>query len=150
MLRIVIAAALAWSFSFAAPASADGPLTVEDARARILLANRPGAAWLTIRNSGGADRLIGVESPAAERIELHTHRHEGGVMVMRPLEGMDVPAKGEVTLMPGGDHIMLFGLKPGLAVGVRFPLTLVFEKAGRVTVEVRIAPLAETVPQHKQ
>ena len=122
---------------------------MEEARARILLPSRPGAGWLTIRNSGEADRLTGVESPAAERIELHTHIHEGGVTMMREVDGIEVPVGVEAALKPGGSHLMLFGLKPGLKAGDIFPLTLVFEKAGRITVEMRVAPLAETVPKHK-
>ncbi len=147
MLRLALAAALAASLFAAAPASAGGPLTVADARARILLPSRPGAAWLTIRNMGGEDRLVGAESPAAARVEIHTHIHEGGVMMMRKVEGIDVPAGGEAALEPGGDHLMLFGLTGVLKAGDRFPLTLLFEKAGAVTVEVRVAPLAETIPK---
>ncbi|MCY3753051.1 MAG: copper chaperone PCu(A)C [Alphaproteobacteria bacterium] len=149
MLRLALAAALAASLAAAAPASADGPLTVEDARARILLPSRPGAAWLTIRNAGGEDRLVGAESPAADRVEIHTHIHEGGVMTMRRLEAIEVPAGGEAALEPGGDHLMLFGLKAGLKTGSSFPLMLIFEKAGPVTVKVRVAPLAETMPKRK-
>jgi len=150
MLRLALAAALAASLATAAPASADGPLTVEDARARILLPSRPGAAWLTIRNAGGEDRLIGAESPAAARVEIHTHVHEGGVVTMRRVDAIDVPAGGEAALEPGGDHLMLFGLKAGLKTGSSFLLTLLFEKAGPVTVEVRVAPLAETMPKQKR
>lgn len=149
MLRVALAAVLAASLAAATSASAGGPLTVEDARARILLPSRPGAAWLTIRNAGGEDRLVGAESPAAERIELHTHVHEGGVMMMRRVEALNVPAGGEAALEPGGNHLMLFGLKDGLKTGGSFPLTLIFEKAGPVTVEVRVAPLAETMPKRK-
>ena len=147
MLRLALAAALAASLAAAVPASAGGPLTVEDARARILLPSRPGAAWLTIRNAGGEDRLVGVESPAADRVEIHTHVHKGGVTAMRRVDAVDVPAGGEAALEPGGDHLMLFGLKAGLETGDSFPLTLIFEKAGAVTVEVRVAPLAETMPK---
>ncbi len=147
---VLLAAALAWPLSLAAPAAADSLLTVEDARARILLPSRPGAAWLTIRNGGEADRLVGAESPAAARVELHTHIHEGGVMMMRKVEGIDVPAGGAAALEPGGDHLMLFGLKAGLKTGDRFPLTLLFEKAGRIDVEMRVAPLAETAPKRKR
>ena len=149
MRRFAFAFLLAAALPVAAPASADGPLTVEDARARILLPSRPGAAWLTIRNSGGADRLLGAESPAAERIEIHTHIHERGVMKMRRVEAIDIPAGGEAALEPGGGHLMLFGLKTGLAPGDSFPLTLLFEKAGQVTVEMRVAPLSETMPKRK-
>ena len=149
MRRFAFAFLLAAALPVAAPAAAGGALAVEDARARILLPSRPGAAWLTIRNSGGADRLVGADSPAAERIEIHTHIHEGGVMMMRRVEAIDIPAGGEAALEPGGGHLMLFGLKPGLKTGGSFPLTLLFEKAGRVTVEMRVAPLAETMPKRK-
>ena len=150
MLRLVLAVALAASSAASGPAAAGGPLTIEDARARIVLPSRPGAAWLTIRNTGEADRLIGAESPAADRVELHTHIHDGGVMMMRKVEGIDVPAGGRAALRPGGDHLMLFGLKGKLSPGDRFPLTLVFEKAGRVAIEMRVAPLAETMPKRRR
>ena len=149
MRRFALAFLLAAALPVADPAAGGGALAVEDARARILLPSRPGAAWLTIRNSGGADQLVGAESPAAGRIEIHTHIHEGGVMMMRRVEAIDIPAGGEAALEPGGDHLMLFGLKPGLKTGGSFPLTLLFEKAGRVTVEMRVAPLAETMPKRK-
>ena len=70
-------------------------------------------------------------------------------MTMRQVDAIAVPAGGEAALEPGGDHLMLFGLADGLEPGSRFPLTLLFEKAGPVTVEVRIAPLAETMPKPK-
>ena len=149
MRWLALAAGLAASVFAAAPSLADDALTVADTRARILLPSRPGAAWLTIRNSGETDRLLGARSPAAERVELHTHIHEGGVMMMRRMEGLDVPAGGRVALEPGGDHLMLFGLKRGLKPGDTFPLTLLFEKAGRITVEMRVAPLAETAAKRK-
>ncbi len=149
MLRFALAAALAASLASAAPASAGGVIAVEDARVRILLGYRPGVAWLTIRNSGEADRLVGAETPAAERVELHKHVHEGGVMMMRRLEAIDIPAGGEAALEPGGDHLMLFRLEAGLKTGSTFPLTLLFEKTGAVTVEVRVVPLFETMPKRK-
>ena len=150
MFRFALTAAFAMLLAAAVPASAGGALTVEDARARILLPSRPGAAWLTIRNTGEADRLVGAESPAAERVELHTHIHEDGVMMMRRVDAIQVPAGGEAALEPGGDHLMLFNLKAKFAPGDTFPLTLIFDNAGRVTVEMRVAPLAETMPKRKR
>ncbi len=150
MLRLALGAAFAAFLSTAAPASAGGALTVENARARVLLPSRPGAAWLTIRNSGGDDRLVGAESPAAERVEIHTHIHKDGVMMMRKVESLAVPAGGEAALEPGGDHLMLFGMKTGLKTGDSFALTLVFEKTAPVTVDILVAPLAETMPKRKR
>jgi copper(I)-binding protein len=96
-----------------------------------------GVAYLTIR-SPTADRLLSVSSPAAKKAELHTMSMEGMVMKMRPVASLDIPAGQPVTLKPGGEHIMLLGLKEPLHEGKSFPLTLTFEKAGsrEVTVEV--------------
>jgi copper(I)-binding protein len=68
-----------------------------------------GAAYLTIV-SPTTDRLTAASSPVAKKVELHTMSMEGGVMRMRPLAAMDIPAGQTVTLSPGGTHIMLLGL----------------------------------------
>lgn len=103
-----------------------------------------GAAFLKISNSGQADRLVSAQTPAAARTELHTHSMEGGVMKMRQVEAIDVPASGTVALEPGGLHVMLFDLKAPLKEHGRIPLTLTFEKAGSVTVEVQVESLTTT------
>jgi copper(I)-binding protein len=59
-------------------------------------------------------------------------------MRMREAGPLEVPANGKLTLAPGGLHIMLMGLKKPLAAGSSFPLTLQFEKAGEVKVEVQV------------
>jgi copper(I)-binding protein len=63
---------------------------------------------------------------------------DGGVMKMRPLDGLEVPANQPVTLKPGGVHIMLQGLNEPLQAGKFFPLTLTFKKAGERKVEVAV------------
>lgn len=96
-----------------------------------------GAAYLTITNQGQTpDRLVRVSSPAAEMSQLHVHLVEDGIMKMRPIDGIDIEPGAPVELKPGGLHIMLMGLKAPLTAGMKFPLTLSFEKAGDVTVEV--------------
>jgi len=98
-----------------------------------------GAAYLRIVNGGGqADKLLSASTPAAKRVELHTHEHTDGVMRMRQVKAIEVPAKGEVALKPGGLHVMLFDLEKPLHEGFGFPLTLTFEKAGKVEVTVQI------------
>ena len=96
-----------------------------------------GAAYLTIQ-SPTPDRLVSVSSPVAKKAELHTMSMEGMVMKMRPLAGLDIAAGQNVTLKPGGEHIMLEGLNAPLREGKSFPLTLTFEKAGTRTVTVAI------------
>ena len=97
-----------------------------------------GAAYATLIGGGQPDRLIAASSPVAETVELHTHLEEDGVMRMRPVEAIAVPAGGKVELKPGGLHIMLIGLKGPLKEGRHFPLTLIFERAGRIETEVPI------------
>jgi hypothetical protein len=120
-----------------------GSLTIGDPWARATVGTtRPGGAYLTITNKGGAaDRLTGAESPVADRVELHRSSVEGGMMRMIPVEAVDVPAGGKVMFAPSGYHLMLTGLRQPLSAGSKVPLTLVFEKAGRVTVEVAVRPL---------
>lgn len=110
---------------------------------------KTGAAYLTIHNAGAeTDRLIAAKADIAKRVELHTHRHEGGVMKMRPIESVEVPAGGMAVLKPGGDHVMFMGLKAPLKQGESFPLTLVFENAGTVTITIEIGPVGAMGASH--
>ena len=123
-------------------------LKVVDLRARILFADRPGVVFMEIQNSGPADSLLSAETPLAARTELHKHIHEDGVMKMREVEAIDVPAEGVVSLKSGSYHIMLFELTRKPAIGEQFPLTLHFRKAGKVSVEVTVTPLSTSAPKH--
>lgn len=97
------------------------------------------AAYMRLRNNGAvADRLLRAESDVAEAVELHTSEMQGEVMTMRPIEYIDLPANGQVELKPGGMHVMLIGLKHELKVGETVSLVLVFEKAGRVSVQAEV------------
>lgn len=127
---------------FAAAAAAQtGSVEVKDAWARATPGKAEnGAAYLTLQ-SPTADRLTGASTPAAQKAELHIMTMEGGMMKMRPLAGVDLPAGQPVVLKPGGMHVMLLGLTQPLRPGQSFPLTLSFEKAGtrEVTVSVEEA-----------
>lgn len=115
-----------------------GDLMVENPWARESV-TRTAAAYLTVHNNGDQDdRLVGAGSDVAERVELHTSEMEDGVMKMRAVEAVDVPANGEAALAPGGLHIMLIGLHGPLVEGESFTMTLEFEHAGTVEVETSI------------
>lgn len=140
---VLLAAAAAAAHDYAL-----GDLTIAHPWARASAGPaRNGAAYLSVRNGGEADRLVAVAGDVAERVELHTHRTEGTVMQMRQVEAVEVPAGGTATLQPGGFHIMLIGLKQPLKEGERFPLLLTFEKAGAVTVEVKVEGVGSMGPQ---
>ena len=119
-----------------------GDLVVERPWARESV-TRTGAAYLTVRNDGDADdRLIGISSEVADRAELHESDMQDGVMRMRAVEAVEVPAGGQAALEPGGLHVMLIGLKAPLEEGGSFALTLVFENAGEVEVVTTIEDIA--------
>ena len=101
-----------------------------------------GIAYLTIRSLGPADRLLGFRSPACDRPELHTHIEQDGVMMMRQVDGIDIPAGGTVALRPGVYHLMLIDLAKQLVGGELREVTLIFEQAGEVTVELPIKGIA--------
>jgi hypothetical protein len=100
-----------------------------------------GGGFLSIENKGGSDdRLLSARAAVSQAVELHTMSMEGNVMKMRPVDAIAVPAGKTVKLEPGGLHIMFVGLKAPLAEGDSFPMTLRFEKAGEVTVTVKVEP----------
>ena len=109
-------------------------------------ATAPGAAvgggFATIRNSGkSADRLLGASSPVSAATELHDMAMVGDVMKMREVKGVVVPAGGVLELKPGGHHLMFINLKAPLKQGDKVPVTLKFEKAGEVKVELVVGSL---------
>ena len=102
-----------------------------------------GAGYLSVKNSGSEpDRLIAVSTSGAAKVEIHEGFTENGVAKMREVEGIEIPAGGEVKLAPGGYHLMLIDLKEGLAEGMHVPATLTFEKAGTVDVELAVKNMA--------
>ncbi len=109
-----------------------------------------GGGFLVIRNTGATpDKLVSATSPAAGRLELHTHIRDGDVMRMRPVNDIPVPANGEVTLQPGGLHLMLMGLTQPMSVGQSIPVTLRFEHAGEVTVQLAVQAAGARQPAHR-
>ncbi len=85
-----------------------------------------------------AAALVGVATPAASSAELHSMVHENGVMKMREVKAIDLPAGKAVTLGKAGYHVMLLGLKAPLQAGKRVPLTLTI-KAGQETVKLEVS-----------
>ncbi len=117
-----------------------GELSIHSPWSRELPAVAPnGAAYFRVDNGGSASaHIVSAHSPIADRAEFHTHDMEGGVMKMRHVQSVEVPAQGGVAFEPGGMHVMLIGLKQPLVAGERFPLALEFRNAGSVEVEVEV------------
>jgi periplasmic copper chaperone A len=123
-----------------------GDIEIKDVWARAT----PGAAqtaavYATIVSAAG-DRLTGAATPAAKEAQLHTMTTDNGVMKMRQVDGIDLPAGQEVTLKPGGYHIMLTGLAQPLVEGRTFPMTPTFAKAGKREVTVSVQKVGAMGP----
>lgn len=125
----------------AATAVTVGDLAITGEWARAMLPGQPtGGGYLTITNKGGeADRLVSVASPNAGKVEIHSMEMKNDVMVMRPVEGgLEIPAGAAVELKPGGLHVMFMAVTEPFKAGGSVPLTLEFEKAGKVEVTLPV------------
>lgn len=133
--------------AFALPSFADEMVHTDGMHAHDAYARtnggvgKTGAIFLMIHNNENADdRLVDVRSDVAQKVEIHTHKDDGnGVMQMIHLsDGLPLPGGEMHELQRGADHVMLMGLTRDLKDGDTFPLTLVFENAPEMTVEVTV------------
>ena len=115
-------------------------LTVKGGWARVSTPGaKNGAAYVTIMNHGmKSDALIGVVSDVSAKVELHSHKNDGGVMRMRQILSVPVPAHSVAELKPGGDHIMLMGLKRPLKAGDHIMLKLSFQSGATEILKVMV------------
>ena len=141
----ILAAALALYFAALTPAIAEevksGDLVITQAWSRATPGGaKTGGGFLTIENKGSApDKLIGASAEVAGKVELHEMTVNNGVMKMRPVEGgLTIDPGKTVKLEPGGLHLMMMDLKSPLKQGDRMPVTLQFEKAGKVAVTLDV------------
>ena len=138
---------------FAAPARAEdvkaGDLVISQAWTRATPNGaKIGGGYLTIENKGSApDKLIGVSGDIAGKIEVHERAMNNGVMKMRPLDkGLAIEPGKTVKLVPGVYHLMIMDLKSPLKQGDHVPLTLEFEKAGKVQVTLDVQAVGAPGP----
>ena len=144
MLTAIASAALLAHF-LATPLRADevkaGDLVITQAWSRATPGGaKTGGGYLTIENKGSTpDRLIGGSADVAAKVEMHEMSMKNGVMTMRPLDkGLTIEPGKTVKLAPGGYHLMMMDLKGPLKQGDKVPVTLEFEKAGKVQVSLDV------------
>ena len=148
-----IAGAVLFSLFLSAPAHADevkaGDLVISQAWSRAT----PGGAkvaggFLTIENKGTAqDRLLSISADIAGKAEVHEMAMDNGVMKMRPLDkGLVIEPGKTVKLAPGGNHLMRQDLKGPFKQGDKVPVTLTFEKAGKVAVSLDVQGVGAQAP----
>lgn len=145
---LVLSSTIAMAHSYQA-----GKIKIEHPASRATAPGQTnGAAFMEIENKGKADdKLLSASSPIAETVEIHSMSMEGDVMKMRAVEGLELPAGASVKLQHGqGYHIMLMGLKKPLKAGDKFPLSLQFEKAGKLKLSVHVEQSAHEHGMHKE
>jgi len=135
------------AFAWISPALAQ--VKVEGAWARPTVPGQQGGGGFMTLHSERADRLLGGTTPLAERFELHTMAMQGDVMQMRQVDAIALPAGQKIELKPGGLHVMFIGLKQPLTLGSKVPVTLRFEHAGEVKVEMTVMSRPAAAAAHK-
>lgn len=149
-LRPALVAALLFGAAQPVLAQAAKPATphVMDAWVRLpAVSGRPAGGYFMAHGTSANDALVAVTSPKAERIELHSMTNENGVMKMRKEESLALPAKGTLTLAPGGSHLMLFGLAPDVKPGGKLPLTFRFKSGATVTLDAEARAASAAAPK---
>jgi copper(I)-binding protein len=142
-LRSIIISSAMLLISFAATAHDHraGGIRIDQAYARSTVPGQTsGAAYLTLENKGdSADKLVSIASPVARSVEIHTMSMDGNIMKMREVSHIDIKPSAKVAMRPGdGYHVMLIGLRQALNPGDKVPLTLSFEKSGKVEVSATV------------
>jgi len=133
-------------FSAGVLAAAADTVSVENPYVRLVPPSaQTTGAFMVIRNNGDKDvKVLKADNPVSKVTELHTHLNEGGVMKMRQVPAIDIKAKGEAVLQPGGLHVMLIDLKAPLKEGDVVPITLNFDDGSSKKVEAKVQKI---VPQ---
>lgn len=140
-------------FSAGVLAGAADNITVQDPYVRLAPPNAPATgAFMVIKNTGDKDvKVLKADNPASRVTELHTHLNENGVMKMRPVAAIEVKAKGQAVLQPGGLHVMMIDLKAPMKEGDVVPITLSFDDGSSKQVDAKVVrPMAAGMPmEHK-
>jgi len=101
---------------------------------------------MAIHNTGPLTALTSASTPVADITEFHVMTHDGNIMRMKKIDRLPIPANGSATLQPGGNHLMLIGLKHDLTPGESLALTLTFANGHQQTVQALITPINHPNP----
>ena len=117
-----------------------GSLEVRQPWSRPAASGTNGVGYMVVANAAkSGDALVGVESPAAAKVEIHSSSMVGGVMSMARQDRVAIPAGGQTTFGPGAYHLMFIRLTKALQVGDRVPATLTFASGARLKVDLQVS-----------
>jgi copper(I)-binding protein len=143
-MKLTIQSLLALVLLMLSSLSLAAGITIEDPYVRAI---PPGstisASFLTLKNTSDKDiALVKAVSDIAENVELHEHVHENGMMKMRQVPRINIAAKSETALKPGGYHIMLIGLKKTIQPGDIIDMTLEFDNGDKQAIKAEVKKIA--------
>ena len=139
MHRTIAAVMALVALSACQPRGAGQPV-VKDARVRLaVVPGGPAGGYFTLEGGAKDDRLLRIDSAVVNKIELHESVMNGGVMTMRPIAEVPVPAGKTVAFAPGGSHAMLFGVDPRITAGTAVPMLFTFASGAKIEVEAKSA-----------
>lgn len=145
VIRTLFASAFALGLSAQTAWAADfnlGPIEINGPWIRASVPGQVnGAGYLQLKTTASTpDKLLSAQSESATAVELHTVITENGVAKMQQVQGIAIPANGEVNLAPGGYHIMFLQLTAPFKQDTTIPVVLKFEKAGEIRVNFTVKP----------
>jgi copper(I)-binding protein len=129
---------------------ANANVTVEEPYVREMPPGQPvTAAFMRLHNNGVKTvQLMAVSSDSAERVEIHAHRHNNGMMRMEKIDSVSLPAGGDFVFQPGDHHLMLINLKRPLRVGDSVRLKLEFSHAEPLIIDVPVQNIMQEHDNH--
>ncbi|MCP4285808.1 MAG: copper chaperone PCu(A)C [Gammaproteobacteria bacterium] len=153
MKRLVIsilAASVVLANTFALAGSAADDVVVSDAYARAVPPGQPNSAAFMVLTNGSATghSVVAADSSVSDVSELHTHTMSEGMMKMRQVKMIEIPANGVTSLAPGGLHVMMIGLKQNLKPGDQVELTLTFEDGSKTNLVAPVQKLQMKMMKH--
>ncbi len=146
VLALPVLLGLTWATASAAKDAAGRVFAIEPYVRAMAPGQSSSAAFMTLRNASNTDHaVVSAESPAAGIVELHTHTMEDGMMRMRKVERIDIPARSMTVLKPGGLHVMLMRVEGTLRHGDKVSVTLVFEDGSKKEIEAPVRKIVTSM-----
>lgn len=114
---------------------------IRDAWVRMAaVPGRPAAGYFTLKGAKADDKLLRIDSAVVKTIELHQGGMQGGMMTMKPITDVPLPAGATIEFAPGGNHAMLFDIDTAITPGTAIPMLFTFESGARIEVEAKTVP----------
>ncbi|ATE67230.1 copper chaperone PCu(A)C [Rhizorhabdus dicambivorans] len=140
MRRLLVPLIALLALAACQPRGGEKPV-VKDPWVRLaVVPGRPAAAYFTLKGAAKDDRLLRIDSAVVDKIEMHENVMDGGVMTMRQMADVPLPAGATIEFAPGGNHAMLFGVDSRITPGTGIPMLFSFASGAKIEVEAKTVP----------